>query len=237
MIIEKISGAFVLRDDRYEGGSKARFLPYLMEGKAEVVYGSPVFGGAALAMSYVGKKMNIPVTIFYAKRKELHWMQKIVRNNGARIIEVPLGFMSNVQAKARAYCEKTGAWMFPLGFDLPEAREPFLSFIRSVKAALPSIDEVCCAAGSGMLSRCLAEVFSESQISAVAVGLKSRYEKQKFPPNLQLIPCPYRFEQECRIRPPFKSSANYDAKAWEYLMRKYRGEIPQDHKVLFWNVL
>jgi hypothetical protein len=225
---ERIS---VVRDDLLEGGSKQRFLPFLIDGADEIVYGGPFCGGAALALSVLGKHSGQRVTLVYAKRKQWHRRQLAAQANGARIIEVAPGYMTNVQAKARAYAAQAGALFLPLGFDLPRAEQPFVEFMRTVGRATGTPDQIWCAAGSGMLARCLGRAFPDSEIHAVAVGLASRHAAQAFSPNVILHACGYAFDKETTATAPFPSCPNYDRKAWEICVRESRGSV------LFWNVL
>lgn len=231
--IENHFGVDVLRDDLLPGGSKSRFLPYLIRDHEEVVFGGPFCGGAPVCLSVWGKKLGIKVTLFYAKRNKLHRNQMTCLENGATIYQVPYGYMSNVQSKAKKYCQDTGAHFLPLGFDVPEANEPFMSDMRELRRLKGDYDEIWVSSGTGMISRCLGASFPNSAIKSVVVGLKSRNENQNYPQNVEIITCPYKFEQDCKTKPPFKSSENYDAKAWEQLMKVgTRGK-----RILFWNVL
>lgn len=223
----------VLRDDLLEGGTKLRFLPFLCGDAAEVVYGSPFCGGAALALSVLGRESKKRITLFYAKRKELHPRQKLALRNGARCFGVAPGYMTNVQAKARAYAASAGALFLPLGFDVGAAEPPFVAFLEGLRREIGSPDQIWCVAGSGMLSRCIGRAFPDSEVCAVAVGLKSRHAAQAMPPNVRLLDCPYAFEKETRASAPFPSDPNYDRKGWEQLQKsgKRRGSV------LFYNVL
>jgi hypothetical protein len=40
---------------------------------------------------------------------------------GAKIVAVAPGYLSVVQARAREYCNQTGARLMPFGADMPEA--------------------------------------------------------------------------------------------------------------------
>ena len=235
-VLQRFAGAngarlTVLRDDLVEGGSKSRFLPYLIEGAPEVVFGGPFCGGAPYALSVLGRETGQKITLFYAKRAVLHRRQQAAKENGATIVEVTPGYMTNVQAKARAYAASAGALFLPLGFDVPAAQEPFVQFMQTVRKQLGGVDQVWCSAGSGMLARCLSTAFHDSEICAVAVGLASRNEAQSFGPNVRLLPCAYRFEQETKASAPFPCCPNYDRKAWELALRQAHG------RALFWNVL
>lgn len=221
----------VVRDDLLEGGSKLRFLPFLTEGASEVVFGGPFCGGAPLALSVLGKHSGQKITLFYARRAILHRRQKIAELNGAKLMFVDPGYMTNVQAKARRYAEGAGALFLPLGFDVPAAEDPFVEFMKGVRRQIGGVDQVWCCAGSGMLARCLGRAFPDSAVHAVAVGLASRHDAQHFGPNVRLHQCAYKFEQETKGSAPFPSCPNYDRKAWEIMILKKRGSV------LFFNVL
>jgi hypothetical protein len=160
----------------------------------------------------------------------MHWRQERARALGARLEFVNPGYMSNVQAKARTYAAEAGALFLPLGFDVPEAEAPFVAAMEAVRKRIGSPDQVWCAAGSGMLARCLARAFRESAIRAVAVGLASRHEAQDFPGNVQLIEAGIPFERQIKASCPFNSCGHYDRKAWAMAVRMARGSA------LFWNV-
>jgi hypothetical protein len=232
-VLQKFALNFtVVRDDLLPGGSKSRFLPFLIQGASEVVFGGPFCGGAPLTLSVIGRETGQKVTLFYAERAELHRRQILARQNGASLRFVKPGYMTNVQAKARAYAEAAGALFLPLGFDVPAAENPFLEAIRAVRKRLGGDpDEVWCAMGSGMLARCLAKGFPSSAVHGVVVGLASRNEAQAYGPNVVLHKSRYRFEQETKGSAPFPSCGNYDRKAWEICVREGKGNV------LFWNVM
>jgi len=175
--------------------------------------------------------MGVKITLFYAKRKELHARQKAALRNGATIYQVPFGYMTNVQAKAKAYAAEHGALFLPLGFDVPEASAPFVAHMRHVRSLVGHIDQVWCATGSGMLARCLGQAFAGIPVYGVRVGLESRNSKQNFPSNVRLLTSRYDFAQQTKATAPFPSCGNYDRKAWELAQVHGKGRI------LFWNVL
>jgi hypothetical protein len=234
--LQRHEGVTVVRDDLLEGGSKLRFLPALIpEGTREVVFGGPCCGGAPLALSVFGRVAGVTVTLFYAQRAELLPRQVRALRNGAAIYSVPMGFMTNVQAKARAYAASVGALFLPLGFDRAEAQAPFVAAMQRAAARLAEPpEEIWCASGSGMLARCLGVAFPASRVVAVAVGLRSRWSAQSFPPNVSVRPAALRFEQEDRGPAPFPCCRNYDRKAWHACLADRR--VAPARK-LFWNVL
>ena len=67
-IVENHNGVLVVRDDLFEGGTKARFIPLLFNGVNEVVYASPAEGGAQTALATVAAQLGKRATIFVAQR-------------------------------------------------------------------------------------------------------------------------------------------------------------------------
>lgn len=232
-IIEPHGPALVVRDDLLAGGSKVRFLPHIVGDAREVVFGGPFCGGAPYALAVYGARTGRKITLFYAKRNDLHWRQRAAFRLGAQLFQVPAGRMTVVQKRARDYAAQAGALFLPLGFDIKNATDPFEQVMRDVRDQVGPMDEVWCATGSGMLARCLARAFPEAQVNGVVVGLRSRNQAQNFAPNVRLLDCPYDFGESCKSFAPFPSCLNYDAKAWEQMAQRSRGSAG---RVLFWNV-
>lgn len=232
-MLERHGRIMVVRDDLLEGGSKMRFLPGLIRGKKEVVYASPFCGGAAVALSLACKMVGAQATIFYAKRKNLHKRQKMAVVNGAKIYWVgPFGYMSHVFADARKYAHARGALLLQIGFDTPAAVQPFIDSMFSVRERLSAVpDEVWCAAGSGMLARCLAHTFPDSNVIGVSTGLKAHKAGKRFPSNVTLIESGYTLDKMPKVKAPFPCCPNYDLKAWEHCTKSAKGSV------LFWNVM
>lgn len=226
--IEEIAGIHVVRDDLIPGGSKQRILAPLMEqlatqGFREFVFGGPAEGYAQLALAYAAREIGLQATYFVARRSRLHPNTEKALQAGCRIEQVDHGRLNVVQARARAYCASSGAYFFPLGFSTPEF-EAALSAEVSEALAGSSYPEVWCVAGSGLLTRCLQRAVPSAQHYAVRIG---------FEPSVgaaHLLVAPERFSEEARIPPPFPSSSNYDAKAWQFIASQ---AAPGS---LFWNV-
>jgi len=230
-IIDRHDRFLIVRDDQVPGGSKMRFLPYLVQDAKEVVFGGPFCGGAPYALSVWGQRTNTKITLFYAKRGKLNPRQEKALRNGATIYQVPYGYMSNVQSKAKRYAKEHDALFLPLGFDVPQASDPFIQQMRNVRSMVGHIDEVWAATGSGMLARCLGEAFYPTPVNGVIVGLSSRNQKQNYPSNVTLHKYPKDFSWSCSYNAPFPSCGNYDRKAWELCHKLSKGTV------LFWNVL
>lgn len=226
-VVKEHDGVFVVRDDLIPGGTKARFLVQLFEKHTEIVYASPAYGGAQLGLAYAAQLSGKRATVFVAKRKELHPRTHEAYKTGAKVFQVPHGYLSNVQSKARAYAQAKGAFYLTFGSDLPEARAVIAQTAATVESAYGPFDEIWAAAGSGTLIRALQEGIQHGKFYGVQIGR----EVDK-PGCATIIKYPLAYEQECKTKPPFPSCPNYDAKAWE-VCRHTKG----NGRILFWNVI
>lgn len=228
-VIKEHEGVLVVRDDYIRGGSKRRFADQMIRGHREVVYASPVYGGAQIALAHAGAEIGVKVTIFCAKRNTPHARTMEAKQAGATIIQVPYGYLSNVISKAKKYCEKTGAHLLPFGFESPQAIEAIAKTARTIQNQFPDIDQVWCVGGSGVLGRALQVGFNlVDSFNVVQVGKELNPEKLG---KAKIYVHPYTFDKDAKIKPPFPSCSNYDAKAWEFIKKYQRG------KALFWNVM
>ena len=153
-------GVFVVRDDLFPGGTKARFLPLLFDCADEVVYASPAEGGAQTALATVAAKLGKRATIFVAERAQPHPRTLMAKRLGATIMQVSPGYLNVVQARAIRYSHQTGAVLAPFGFDIPGATQAIAQAALSIGI---QPDEVWCAAGSGVLARGLAQAWPNAQ--------------------------------------------------------------------------
>jgi hypothetical protein len=218
---------FVVRDDLFPGGTKARFLPSLFDGAEELGYASPAEGGAQTALATVASQLGKRATIFVAERKREKWHDRtlMAQRLCAQIMQVSPGYLTVVQARARQYSHHTGALLAPFGFDMPGALQAIAQAARSIGE---EPDEVWRAAGSGVLARGLAQAWPNANRHVVQVG-------RTLSPNdvagaaIHVYPKPFKWAT--KNGPPFPSDPHYDAKAWEFcLAHKGSGSV------LFWNV-
>lgn len=228
-VIREHEGVIVVRDDYIAGGSKRRFVDKIIRPYSEVVYASPVYGGAQIAIAAAAQEAGKRSTIFCAKRKEPHSRTLEAKKYGATIVQIPYGYLSNVRAKARQYCEATGAHLLPFGLDCPLALTENTGVARYVAKKIGAIDEVWCVGGSGFLAKSLRAGFPRrTSINIVQVGRDLNVGSM----NDTFIYRHYlKFEQNARVVPPFPSCSNYDAKAWEFIKKYSKGSS------LFWNVM
>lgn len=216
-------GFYIVRDDRFPGGTKARVLPEILAGinADEFVYASPAYGYAQIALAYSAAKIGKRATVFVAKRAELHPWTLEAKKAGAKIVQVPFGYLSNVQSKAKAYAAETGSHCLPFGFDFPAFQERLAALAAKLDVE-PS--EVWSVAGSGTLTRALQQAWPQAKFNAVQIGAVPKAG------NANVIQAAEKFENNAKVKPPFPSCSNYDAKAWRFIKGQARPGA------LFWNV-
>lgn len=220
-VIEDVGGIAVVRDDLIAGGTKRRVLPDLLVGAEEFVYATAAYGYAQVALAYACAACGKRATVFTAKRAVPHPRTAEARAAGAKVVMVPHGYLSNVQAKARAYADATGAVLLPFGFDTPA----FVAALAEVATALPIRPaEVWTVAGSGTLTRALQRAWPDAAFHAVRIGAVPDAG------NARLYTAPEPFERDAKRPPPFPSCGNYDAKAWRFITAH------ASPGALFWNV-
>lgn len=219
-------GVLVVRDDRFTGGTKARYLEELFEGSEEVVYASPAEGGAQTALAAVAEQLGKRATVFVAKRKQPHPRALEAKRRGAKVLQVKPGYLTVVQSRAREYAAARGASLAPFGVDLPAAIEKIAEAARSLEE---QPDEVWCAAGSGVLARGLARAWPDADRHVVQVGRQLSAEDVAGA-TIHVEHAP--FSKAEKQAPPFPSDPHYDAKAWKHCQAE-KGS----GRVLFWNVV
>lgn len=221
-IVQTHEGIRVVREDLFPGGTKARYVPRLFDRADEIVYATPAQGGAQYAIAFVANQLGKRATFFVAKRDNPHPRAWEAKRLGAKIVQVPFGMLSVVQARAREYAKETGATLAPFGMDMPEAIDIIAAAARSTGE---DPDEIWCAGGSGVLGRSLRRAWPKAALHVVMVGRKATPVE-----GADHIFFPRPFEWRA-AQPPFSSDPHYDAKAWWLCKERAQGK-----RVLMWNV-
>ena len=227
-IIEEFDGIQVVRDDLLNGGTKRRAFNYYVASLPEVkefVYASPRQGYAQLSLAYSCRDLNRKCTVTVPKGKR-YWLTDEAEKLGCKIIEVPMGYLTNIQHKARVYCEKNGAHLIPFGGDHPIIVEAMCSEANRLDI---NPTEVWTVISSGVLSRGLQRCWPDAKIYGVKIGHNTTEREMG---RAECYRSKYKFQQECKKdeRPPFPSSLTYDSKAWTFI-KEHATE-----GALFWNV-
>jgi hypothetical protein len=229
-IIEEIDGILVVRDDLLDGGTKRRGFNFYIESFPQIeewVYASPRQGYAQLALAYSCRDYGKRATVTIPKG-ERYWLTDAAEELGANIIEVPMGFLTNIQAKAKQYALQTpNCGIIPFGGDHPIIIEGIRKTALSLGINPPK--EVWTVMSSGVLSRGLQRAWPDARIYGVQIGHGTTKEEMG---RAITIPKRIPFHKDCPIeeRPPFPSSTTYDSKAWKHIKEM------AIEGALFWNV-
>ena len=228
-VITSHDGFLVVRDDLIAGGTKRRALTELLGNITahEVVYPATAYGYGQLALAYAGMDTGKKVTLFLAARSDFSktpLVREVMEKTNAQYQFVPYpNFMNVVQARARAYCEETGAKLLPLGFNTPEFSAILTRIAKGMNINPPK--EVWLAGGTGTLARALSQAWPQAKIHAVSLGMRNGDMG-----NAIVHEAPEKFEQKAKNPPPFPSASHYDAKVWQFA--KAHGK----KGALIWNV-
>ena len=216
---------FVVRDDLLQGGTKRRalniWLPEL--GKGNYVYAGPCEGYAQLALAYACRDLGegYQAWLVLAERQKFHPRTQRACDLGALIVEIRPGYLSVVQSHARHFAHHEGFTLLPFGLDNPRLLEILASIARGVPY---NPKEVWCVAGSGTLTRALQQAWPRAKHFAVQVGHTPDVGRA------ELLVAPEAFAKDALDLPPFPSCGNYDAKAWQFIVKH------ASPGALFWNV-
>lgn len=232
--IENHYGIYVVRDDLLIGGTKSILMNHIDKPNiTEFVYASPVYGGFQIALSAYCKSIGKKATIFCAKRINKHVNTLKCIDYGANIIEVPFGYLSVVEKKAREYClDKKNVEKIVFGANSDENKKIISNRVKQVLEQIKP-DQIWCAIGSGtLISSILMSVDDSIKVFGVQVGAEFIPDKEY--PNLTIFKYPKSFDKESKILIDFPSTPNYDKKAFEICLKC---NIDTDKTILFWNVL
>jgi hypothetical protein len=232
IVVQTIAGIKVVRDDLLPGGSKRRFAYSYMLAYPQVeqwIYASPRQGYGQVALAYACRDLGKKAIVYVpqGKRTELTLEAEMV---GAEINEVPMGYLTNLNRKAK---DRQGhGWdkikLVPFGFDDPI----ILNTIVETARKLPfTPKEVWSVMSSGTLSRGLQLAWPDAKVYGVQIGHNTSIVQQG---RAITIPKRMPFHKDCKMedRPPFPSSLTYDSKAWKHILE--RATLNED--TLFWNV-
>lgn len=214
------NGFKVVREDLMGFGSKCRFGDILVQ-KAEsdtLVYVQPRYGFAGISLAYLAKKYNKRLVLFSPSQKEISDHQAICVERGAEMKFRRIAAMPNLNKIAKDWAEANNAFFIPLGLrhELVTAAAVKVAYDIAEKHGYP--EEAWSAISTGVLSRSLQIAWPETNFNAVAVA---RNIQQGERGRAKIWSHPKAFNQNVKeeFTPPFPSALNYDAKAWEFMIK------------------
>jgi hypothetical protein len=220
-IIEDYNGIKVVREDLLEVGSKARAGEALIANcKSDtIVYVQPRFGYAGISLTKLCKQYNKKLILFMPSSKEISEHQAYCIENGCEYHFYRIAAMPNLNIIAKKYAEENDYFFIPLGLKHPLVT----AMIIKTAVEIEEPKSFWTAFSTGVLNRALQIAWPNAIANGLAVA-RNIQEGEKGRANI--IGHYQDFSQDSKIKPPFNSASNYDAKVWEYLKQ---GD-------LFWNV-
>jgi hypothetical protein len=228
---------YIFRDDYLIGGTKQRIMQQLIESMPdcnELVYAGPVYGYAQIALSYGGKLMKKPITVFVETMDPLHPLTQEAKKYGAKIIQVGYRAALNyVQKKAEQYVSSknkknnnNNVCLLPFGLHTAEI---IRMMADQIKKKLPTYpldltnpknypERMWLVAGSATLLNALYIVFPNTFFNVVQVG-RTIWEDLIEARRTKIYVSDEKFYEKAKILPPYPSVSTYDAKLWKFVLQ------------------
>ena len=213
-------GFNVVREDLMGFGSKCRFGDILVSTceKDTLVYVQPRYGFAGISLAYLAKKYNKKLVLFSPSQKEISDHQAICVERGAEMKFRRVAAMPNLNRMAKAWAEDNNAFFIPLGLrhELVTAAAVKVAYDLAEKHGYP--EEVWSAISTGVLQRSLQIAWPDANFNAVAVA-RNIQTGERGKAKIWSHPKAFNQNVNAEYTPPFPSALNYDAKAWEFMVK------------------
>lgn len=225
------NGFKVVREDMMGFGSKCRFGDILVQTcpKDTLVYVQPRYGFAGISLAYLAKKYNKKLVLFSPSQKEISDHQAICIERGAEMKFRRVAAMPNLNRIAKQWAEDNDAFFIPLGLkhELVTAAAVKVAYDLAEKHGYP--DEAWSAISTGVLQRSLQIAWPDTKFNAVAVA-RNIQKGERGVATMWSHPKAFNQNVDKEYFPPFPSALNYDAKAWEFMVKHGKPGA------WFWNV-
>lgn len=230
-IVKEHEGFNVVREDLMGFGSKCRFGDILVQScpSDTLVYVQPRYGFAGISLAYLAEKYNKKLVLFSPSQKEISDHQAICIERGADMKFRRIAAMPNLNKIAADWAKENNGFFIPLGLrhELVTAAAVKVAYDMAQVHGEPK--EVWHAISTGVLGRALQIAWPNAEFNGVAVA---RNIKDGERGRATIWSHPKEFSQNVatEFEPPFPSALNYDAKAWELMLKN------GNPGAWFWNV-
>ena len=210
----------VIRDDLVVGGTKVRgLLPYIRAStQSEFIYAGPAYGYAQVAVARVCKDIGRRATLFVAKRNALHPNTALAESLGAKIIQVPYGYLVVVKKRASDYCAECSneRCLLPWGLKCDAYTNHLIELLRAFEHDA-AVCWVC--VGSGTLFECLAAAQPTWRFKLVRIGAEYAVPDVLKARVVAYYTAPEAYADRATVKPPYPSNLWYDAKTWRFVLQ------------------
>jgi hypothetical protein len=219
-IVMNHDGFNVVREDMMGFGSKCRFGDILVKTCPydTLVYVQPRYGFAGISLAYLAKKYNKRLVLFSPSQQEISDHQAICVERGAEMKFYRIAAMPVLNKIASDWARDNNAFFIPLGLkhELVTAAAVKVAYDIAQKHGEPQ--EVWSAISTGVLSRALQIAWPNAQFNGVAVA-RNIQDGERGRAKLWSHPKAFNQNVDPAYNPPFPSALNYDAKAWEFMVK------------------
>ena len=204
-IIKEHDGINVVRDDLLDSGTKRRIYNMSISLQIQKVCLPFRTRLCQLSLAYIkdlGRKCTVTVP-----KGEKTWLTIESERLGANVIQVPMGYLSNIQHKAKVYCEENGAHLIPFGGDHPIIIEAMCRAALSLESIKRFVHpkEVWTVMSSGVLSRGLQMAWPKAKVYGVQIGHNTTEDEMG---RAETFRSKYKFHQECKKETTFPKFTN-----------------------------
>ncbi len=213
-IIHEYNGFKVVRDDLFDGGTKRRAFSRIIDSipESELVYALDYYGHAGYAIALTALAAGKKVRLFYLSPKKETGIFIKTTNLPNVTYEIVEGAKTQIEASKRAieYSKENGGRFLPIGLDFPEFGGELEKVVKAANLGGP---EIWCMGGSGTLGRALQRAYPNIPVNIVSVGTTNFLGGTN-----TVYEAPEKLDEEAEIKPPYNSSAHYDAKTWRFVL-------------------
>lgn len=199
-----------------------------------LVYIAPRHGFAAIALAHLAAMYGIRLVLFMPACARVSEHQAAAIELGAQPIFYRVAGMPNLRRAAEAWAKECHGLFIPMGLRHPLITAAIIkTTVNLARSWGVAPTDVWCAVSTGVLARGLQIGWPGARFHGVAVA---RNVKEGERGNMELSSYHLPFTRDAELQPPFPSASNYDAKAWDYMLRLAQDAIEPDNFTLFWNV-
>lgn len=206
----------VISDQYLIGGSKQRALVPMLEQIKEniIIYAGPTIGYAHIALSYAAF-LTKKKFVFFASDNNTTNLIKI-----SKLYGIDVRYHNNYkQAKEESliFHKKNNSYYISFGANDKLFNDIlYKNIMKAWTIEKPKV--IWIVAGSGTLLNILYKVFPKTFFNVVQVG-KKIWDDMLDLKRTKLYVSPITFYNNARIKPPYNSVINYDAKLWEFFIK------------------
>ena len=247
----KINGnsVFVVRDDKLPTfGQKSRLMTSLFSYNDHLVY--PALGSTLLAVASCAKLMEKKATVIIGQKEYNSKLARFAKDIGEQFVDFnPVILPSDHENKVDLLMQKAGDFAKTSGgtditpgirVTIPGTKksihdEAMRLAASTVDKIYGPFDEVWAAATTGTLIQGISKGIRARFVTVHVI--ENKYLLDRVRESTRVINYDLPFGQTARIKTPFPSEPNFDAKAWEELMKHLELTAGgSKKKILFWNV-